>query len=146
MLLQDDSSIYLAGLSYSKDLFLTTDLLPPYGNEAGMAFYLSLISQLLRWTFQPIGGGEGFDEITSICALANNYVWVAGTTSSTQFPVTLTAYQPYLTGQSNGFLSEILCVPKAKKPELLYPENNKPKCLLEWTLYGIPHPFLFDTD
>jgi hypothetical protein len=147
MLLQDDSFVYLAGLSYSKDLFLATDLLPPYGNEAGDGFLFKLNLTTSEVEFSTYWGGEGFDEITSICALGNNYVWVAGTTSSTQFPVTLTAYQPYLTGQSNGFLSEILCVPKAKKPELLYPENNKTEVPLGvdfvWNPSSIPVRYRF---
>lgn len=147
MLLHNDRSIYLAGLSYSKDIFPHTDLLPPFQNEAGDGFLLKLNLDTSELEFSTYWGGEGFDEITSICALTDNYIWVAGTTASTQFPVTLTAFQQHLAGQSNGFLSEILCVPKAKKPELLYPENNKTEVPLGvdfvWKSSSIPARYRF---
>ena len=152
MFLYDDYSIYLAGLTFSKDLIPKTDFFAPHGNEAGDGFLLrfNLLSSELE--FATYWGGEGFDEITSICAFDQGKVWVAGTTSSAQFPVTLTAFQKELTGYSNGFLSEILCVPRTKKPELIFPENNRMDVIIEadflWNSSTLPARykfFLFDS-
>jgi hypothetical protein len=152
MFLWDDYSVYLAGLTFSNDLIPKTDFLAPFGNETGDGFLLrfNLLSSELE--FATYWGGEGFDEITSIYPFGQEYVWIAGTTASTQFPITLSAFQKELTGHSNGFLSEILCVPKAQKPELILPENNKMDVSIAVDFFwsSSPHParykfFLFDS-
>jgi hypothetical protein len=152
MFMYNDYSIYLAGLTFSKDLIPETDFCAPYGNEAGdgFLFRLNLLSSELE--FATYWGGEGFDEISSICVFEQEYVWVAGTTSSTQLPVTLSAFQKDLTGYSNGFISEILCIPKSRKPELLFPENNSMETNIDsafyWNDSSLPVKykfFLFDS-
>jgi hypothetical protein len=152
MYLDEDHLMHLAGLTYSNDLIKEADSLLTTGNGQGNGFLLrfNLLSSELE--FATYWGGEGFDEITSLFVRDHDYVWVTGTTSSSQFPVTSSAYQKEIKGSSNGFLSEILCITKAQKPDLIFPENNKMDASIGSTFFWSPSPlpvkykfFLFDS-
>jgi hypothetical protein len=116
-------SAHVVGTTFSSNFPIVNALLPsagsPYnGSEysgAGDAF-VALISTTMGGTFPnaPAGdyssylGGSEADQGTGVALDVFGAAYVAGTTRSTNYPVTAaTAYQPALVGTQNAFVSKI---------------------------------------
>jgi hypothetical protein len=77
------------------------------GLEGCDAFVAKLDPSGSRYLYSTYLGGSAADTATSILIDSNGNAWVAGFTSSTDFPVTRDAIAPHLKGKRNGFLAEI---------------------------------------
>jgi uncharacterized repeat protein (TIGR01451 family) len=113
-------TVHVAGVTYGNLATLNTIQTSPYNGSAygglGDAF-VALISTTLAGRegagdYLTYLGGSNFDQGTGITFDSHGTTYVAGTTQSSDFPVTLaTAYQQHLDGQPGGpadaFVSQI---------------------------------------
>jgi hypothetical protein len=82
---------------------------PPTGT--GDAFVTALTSDAKALYYSTLLGGKNANDTTganSIFVDPSWNAWVAGITSSTDFPVTANAFQPGLKGSADGFISKIV--------------------------------------
>ena len=77
------------------------------GVEACAAFVAKLDPTGSRYLYATYLGGSGADAATSLWVDPNGNAWVAGFTSSPDFPVTRDAMAPHLKGATDGFLAEL---------------------------------------
>jgi len=86
------------------------------GVEGCDAFVAKLDPTGSRYLYATYLGGSGADTATSLWVDPNGNAWVAGFTSSPDFPVTRDAMAPHLKGATDGFLAEL----DAKGERLVY--------------------------
>jgi len=77
------------------------------GVEGCDAFVAKLDPTGSRYLYATYLGGSGADTATSLWVDPNGNAWVAGFTSSPDFPVTRDAMAPHLKGATDGFLAEL---------------------------------------
>jgi hypothetical protein len=77
------------------------------GVEGCDAFVAKLDPAGSRYRYATYLGGSGPDTATSLWVDPNGNAWVAGFTSSPDFPVTPDAMAPHLKGAKDGFLAEL---------------------------------------
>jgi uncharacterized repeat protein (TIGR01451 family) len=101
-------NIYLAGSTDSADFPVTTG--PPFAGGTTDVFIAKLNpaipppqSQLIYATYL---GGSGTDDAAGLAADSGGQAYVAGTTTSPNFPTTSTAFQTSATG-THGFLTKL---------------------------------------
>jgi hypothetical protein len=77
------------------------------GIEGCDAFVAKLDPTGSRYLYATYLGGSGADTATSLWVDPNGNAWVAGFTSSPDFPATRDAMTPHLRGARDGFLAEL---------------------------------------
>ena len=100
----DIPSVVLAGVTSSRDLPLLNAVQPAYGGGSSDAFLAQFtrdLSQLISCTYI---GGSGTDEPTSVAADVLGNIFLAGWTSSSDFPVRNAFQSTYGGGPDDGFL------------------------------------------
>lgn len=104
-------NIYIAGQTAATGLISTCTpgcgFQSTLGNTAGMAFdgFLIAFSAAISPTYITYIGGSGTDVANSVAALGPTAVYVAGTTSSSNFPIS--SGMPALRGTQNAFLVKV---------------------------------------
>ncbi len=100
---------HVAGSTTSSDLPVTSNKLQGYGG-GGDAF-VALISTTLAGVgagdYLTYVGGGGLDQGTGIAIDSFGAAYIAGNTSSADFPVTSNAYQPAAGGGSDAFVTKV---------------------------------------
>ncbi len=111
--IQVDSSgnAYIAGYTFSPD-FVTRNppsTTPLYNTIAGApdAFVSELNATGSALAISTFLGGSADDRAYGLALDGSNNIYVAGATSSSNFPTTSNAYQTSLKGTSNAFVAEI---------------------------------------
>ena len=113
-----DSSgnVYVTGVTYSLDFPLSVGAFdgtlntPPPQSGSNDVFVtklnpaLSPGSQIVWSTYL---GGNNYDESQAVRVDASGNVYVTGSTSSSDFPTTASAYRTTLTGYTNGFVTKL---------------------------------------
>jgi hypothetical protein len=112
------SAIHVAGSTTSPDLLTLNPLQPSPsssyngavyggGGDAFAALIATNLSGRATGDYLTYLGGSDLDEGTSIALDVYNATYVAGTTESSTFPISVNAYQPTLKGSSDAFVSKI---------------------------------------
>lgn len=109
--LDEKGNIYIVGQTDSTDFPVTTNALQKrYGggaSDGALAIFSSEGSKLLYATYL---GGSGEDIIRSIAIGQNGEIFLVGSTSSKDFPVTANAFQTKLRGKTDAFVVKLLGV------------------------------------
>jgi len=102
---------YLTGVTNSTDFPVTTGAFQTTGNAAGVAFVTlidTLKSGVSSLAYSTYLGGSGGDRGNGIAADAAGDAYVAGTTASTNFPVTPGVFESNLKNpQGSAFISKL---------------------------------------
>jgi len=104
---------FVAGTTCSSNFPVTANAFQTHapgggkGVEGCDAFVAKLDPTGSRYLYATYLGGSGADTATSLWVDPNGYAWVAGFTSSPDFPVTQDAMAPHLQGATDGFLAEL---------------------------------------
>ncbi len=95
----------IAGGTYSANFPVTLNAYQPtYGSSGdGIVAYFGPTGSLLYSTYL---GGANYDDAFGV-RLVGAVAYLAGTTASSSFPVTLSAYQPTLAGSEDAFITEL---------------------------------------
>ncbi|OXM14414.1 SBBP repeat-containing protein [Paenibacillus herberti] len=96
-------NVYVAGQSLSLDFPLADPLQVQAGNNAAVVIKFNPTGGLIYSTYL---GGNGVDIGQAIAASPSGSAYVAGATSSTDFPV-VNPFQATLPGASSGFVSQL---------------------------------------
>jgi hypothetical protein len=103
-----EENIYVAGVTSSNDFPVTAPLQALYGGGGSDAFLVKLDG-----TKSPPGivystylGGSGLDGATGLAVDSLKSCYLAGTTTSTDFP-TAGAFQPKIAGLADGFVAKV---------------------------------------
>ncbi|MCC6845978.1 MAG: choice-of-anchor D domain-containing protein [Bacteroidetes bacterium] len=100
----------IAGITYSPDFPATSAFSNGPASEVfngGAAFVARCAPDGSQMLFAALLGGASRDEANDVIASPDGIIWVAGTTESVDFPVTLFAQQKNSGGKSDGFLAEL---------------------------------------
>ncbi|MHA1927733.1 MAG: SBBP repeat-containing protein [Candidatus Thorarchaeota archaeon] len=111
----NEGNTLLIGQSQSDDM-PTTDGAYQVDRTGGDEPFIAKFTPAGDLVFCTYLGGSQYEHITSIIADADNNIVVGGTTQSTNFPVTLDAYQSTNAGGFDGFLAKF----STDGSELLY--------------------------
>jgi len=111
----EDSNIYLGSYIVEIDLpapvtpgaFQETVQIGPGNTADGVVAKLDPTGSVLHWCTY-LGGNEGNDLLWSLDVDVTRSVYVAGSTSSDDFPVTQGAFQATLTPSGDGFVTKFL--------------------------------------
>lgn len=102
----------IAGVTYSADFpaspnstFTNGQLSDIY--DGGAAFVARFSSDGAQLLFAAVLGGTGSEAANDVAVAKDGTVWLAGSTTSVDFPVSNFASQPSSGGKSDGFLTEI---------------------------------------
>lgn len=102
----------IAGVTYSTDFPVSPNSTFTNGQfsdiyNGGAAFVARFSSDGAHLLFSAVLGGVGNDAANDVTVAKDGTVWVAGSTTSLDFPVSGFAQQPSCGGKSDGFLAEI---------------------------------------
>lgn len=115
MSIDNEGYIYVAGITYSNsmnktpifDLPTTTNAYDTSYNGDSDVFVSRFDGELKTLLASTYLGGSGYDGTESIAIDQDGNVFVAGNTSSLDFPITNDAYQSLSIGYSVGFVSKL---------------------------------------
>ena len=93
----EHGSVYLAGLTLSSDFPVKHAYQPALGGISN-GFVAKLSPSGSELVFSTYFGGGGFDQISALAIDRDNGVYVAGSTNSSNFPVTSNAFQKQCDG------------------------------------------------
>jgi len=105
-----DSSgnVYVGGSTESTDFPITTGAYAPTNNVGNDNAFVSILDpSLSNLVASIVFGGDDDDLIRDLAIGENGRLYVAGTTDSTNFPVTVGAYNESLTLYEDAFVAEI---------------------------------------
>ena len=97
---------YITGYTYSTDFPLASPVQNTLGGGAD-AFVAELNPAGSALTFSTYLGGSGDDRSYGVALDGTQNVYIAGATSSANFPTTSGIFQPSLRGASNAFVSKL---------------------------------------
>ena len=109
--------VYVSGITYSLNLPITAAPYQANANASGEAFLVKFALEAPLIIYSTYLGGSGTDGAKKVLIDPAGRVAIAGYTSSSNFPVTQNAYQPFLGGPNatNAFLSILdLTLPPAQ--------------------------------
>jgi hypothetical protein len=101
-----DGSAYVVGQTYSLDFPSTAGGLQPQMDTGPDAFIAKLNPEGTALEYSTFLGGTGSDMATGVAIDGGGNVYVAGVTTSANFP-TVNAIQPGLRGGSDGFIAKL---------------------------------------
>jgi hypothetical protein len=106
-----DGNLYLAGITYSPDFPVTANAVQGAFGGLRDGFLLRLTPDGKRVAYGTYFGGSSGDVINAIAVRSSSEVWLAGDTSSTNFPTTDGAFGRQLRGcgatECDAFLASI---------------------------------------
>ena len=106
ILIDSSGNMYIAGYTFSSDF-------PKQGAYQGSlkgspnAFVAEIAAAGSSLTFSTYVGGSGSDRAYGIARDGTGNIYIVGTTSSTDFPVTTGAYQTSNAGQTDAFIAKL---------------------------------------
>jgi hypothetical protein len=103
--LDSSNDAYIVAQTGSSD-FQTSNAIEAYSNQKDL-IVVEIDPGASTQLFATYLGGSGNDSPGGIAVDANGNIYVAGTTSSTDFPITQGAFQGQLTGSTNTFVAKI---------------------------------------
>ena len=98
-------NIYVAGWTESGDLPVMAPVQERY--HGGVDAFVAKFNRTASLVYCTYLGGGGDDRVSTIAVDATGSIYVAGSTTSTDFPVTQSAYQTRLAGWRNGFITKL---------------------------------------
>ncbi len=98
--------MYVAGYTFSPDFPTVSPIQPSLGGQAN-AFVAELNGAGTALTFSTFLGGAEVDEAYGLALDSSNNIYVAGTTTSTNFPTTSGAFQTALNGPEDAFVAKL---------------------------------------
>ena len=105
--LDRDGNVYVAGETRSSDFPLVNPLQPAFGGGVDDAFVAKLAADGSALDYSTYLGGSGVDEANGIAVDGEGNAYIAGNTSSTDFP-TVNAVQPtYGGGDFSAFIAKV---------------------------------------
>ncbi len=102
--LDDQGGIYIAGNSQSSNFPTTLGVVAPVKNNFKDAFIARLSNDLSTITAATFLGGAGSDGATALVLDTQNNIYVAGYTSSPDFPISGGTIDPTYNGNVDGFI------------------------------------------
>ena len=100
---------WLCGSTDSADFPVTSKLPGPGSNKSQTELHNGFIAAVdptgTTLVYSALLGGSGDDRIQAIGVTGSGAVWVAGSTTSPDFPVTVSAFQKSLRGPQNAFVA-----------------------------------------
>ncbi|HUA20451.1 MAG TPA: SBBP repeat-containing protein [Bryobacteraceae bacterium] len=102
-----DGSLWLAGTTYSPDIWMVGNSYEPLSNGTGKGYIAHIVQGLgaNALVYSTFLGGSSIDQISGIVLDSAGRILVAGSTISTDFPVTTNALQPQYGGNTDAFVS-----------------------------------------
>jgi len=106
LFIDDDGDVYVTGWTRSSDFPVTPEAFDTsFDGGEGDAFISKLDSDLKTLLASTFLGGDGFDGAGSIVMGGNGNLYVAGWTSSADFPTTPDTYDATLNGSYDAFIA-----------------------------------------
>jgi hypothetical protein len=105
--LDPEGNIYATGGTGSPDFPLQNPLQSKIATQFEHAFIAKWTSDGSQLLYSTYLGGSLYDAATSLVVDTAGNAYIAGTTLSPDFPVTASAFQKNLAGQSNAFIARI---------------------------------------
>lgn len=105
--LDSNDSAYITGRTSASDFPTTTGALQRALNGAVNVFVSKLNATGTALVYSTFLGGNGSDQANGIAVDASFNAYVAGSSSSTDFPITTGAFQTTLKGTSNAIVSKL---------------------------------------
>jgi hypothetical protein len=102
--LDDQGGIYIAGNSQSSNFPTTLGVVAPFKNSFRDAFIAKLSNDLSALTAATFLGGTGSDFAMALVLDNQNNIYVAGYTSSPDFPISGGTIDPTYNGNFDGFI------------------------------------------
>lgn len=134
--------ICITGSTYSSDFDITTNAYQSQ-KDGGADVFITLIKPSYVGLLYSSFLGGNLDETGKALALTpNGDVYVAGYTSSTNFDVTVDAYQSVLSGYTNVFLSQ-LCLSGIRL--VSYPGSDNQTVCVHNSIYPITYNYAYAT-
>jgi len=99
--------VHLTGSTASPNLPITTDSLQLYGGNGDAFVALISSSNAATGNYVTYLGGSQLDQGSGIALDLNGATYVAGTTVSSNFPLSATPYQGGLSGSQDAFMTKI---------------------------------------
>ncbi|MCF6157246.1 MAG: hypothetical protein E3K32_01440 [wastewater metagenome] len=100
-------NIYATGNTFSSDFPVTPGAFDASFNGGSDAFLSKLDKDLTELLASTFLGGSSADNSTSVATHSDGNVFVAGSTASTNFPVTPNAFDTSFNGSSDAFISKL---------------------------------------
>ncbi|MEX1241185.1 MAG: PKD domain-containing protein [Cyclobacteriaceae bacterium] len=103
----DEGNVYVSSVTSSADFPVANSISTTYGGGASDAILFKMdpnLSQVLWGTFI---GGTGTDAAHTLKFDSLNNIFLAGGTTSANFPITNGAYQPVYAGQVDGWIAKV---------------------------------------
>lgn len=107
VLLDAQDNVYLATTTASADFPIANSIGTAYGGGPTDAVVASLTPRLTNLRFSALLGGSAADAAYSLQRDAGGRIFVAGGTTSSNFPVTAGCLQPTLGGNVDGFVVQL---------------------------------------
>lgn len=112
VVVDDSGHAYVGGHTYSSDFPVTpgafqTTFHGGAGEADAFITKLSTMGNSLVFSTYLGGGGQDLVQRQELAIDAEGFIYVSGTTASTDFPVTPGAYQTALSGTRSGFISKL---------------------------------------
>jgi hypothetical protein len=102
-----DGQAYVTGYTFSTNFPVTAGAFQPvFGGGLANAFVAKLSADGRQLRYSTYLGGSEYDLAYGIAVDGDGQAYVAGGTFSTNFPVTVGAFQPVLSSSGSGFYSE----------------------------------------
>jgi hypothetical protein len=96
---------YITGRTNSKDFPVTSGAMQPFSRGGGEAFLTKLSPDGKTIEYSTFLGGSGSDYAYGIDVDDDGNAYVAGTTDSIDFPVSISAFQSRLGGRTDAFVA-----------------------------------------
>ena len=144
--LDNYGNIYVGGQTQGASFQTTSDAVDSTGDPTWSDGFIVKLNPDFTVAYSSYFGGTSYDSITSISADSKGNIIVAGSTNTTDFPVTLGSYNT--TGDNastyDGFIASINLQPETVPPFLVGPsdltyESGITGNILNWTV-GDVHP------
>jgi hypothetical protein len=131
LLLDSDSNVFLCGTANSNNFPVTDNALQSTKDANNDAFIFKLSSDGTTNLYSTYLGGDAYDEGQAICFDGNITVFLAGHTSSSDFPTTSGVYATTNPGSTSAFVSKMSL--GIENPELTYPFDESVAVALNTT-------------
>ncbi len=103
----DFQNIYLTGYTYSDDFPVTTGCFQDVSKGSADVFVLKLSTSGSMLYFSTLLGGSGFDEVFALAFDKDKNIYIAGATSSIDFPLTDEVFDAFRLGNICAFITKL---------------------------------------
>ena len=105
--IDSSGNVYVTGYTYSSDFPTSTNAYDTSYNNSGDAFISKLNSNLTSLLASTFLGGSSSDSGNSIAIDSDGNIYITGKTTSSNFPMTTSAYDVSYNGGGDAFISKL---------------------------------------